>query len=172
MESVRESTEQAISESTLAVPRVQQLGVDARGLYALEYLLFEENSAAAMRLANDARGARVRAYAVELSANISGYAERIQRSLGDGQSYATSFAKAGKLSVDTLVSQTLDTLTIVSGKFSRVERARTENRPLPFAVEGAAHTAVRSALSCAISAASSVRSRRSGVIEMLPCSTA
>lgn len=116
--------------------RVQQLGVDARGLYALEYLLFAEANAGAALLSGDAHGARVRAYALELAANILGYAERIQRLLGDGHAFAESFAKGGKLSVDTLLSQTLDTLTIVSGKFSRIERARAENRPLPFAVEG------------------------------------
>jgi predicted lipoprotein len=116
--------------------RVQQLGVDARGLYALEYLLFAENNASAMLRPGDAFGQRVLAYALELSANILGYADRIHRLLGDGHGYAESFAKGGKLSVDALVSQMLDTLTIVSGKFARIERARSENRALPFAVEG------------------------------------
>jgi predicted lipoprotein len=116
--------------------RVEQLGVDARGLYALEYLLFDENNARTTLLLDDGRGQRVRAYALELSVNILGYTERIQRLLGDGRTFAASFAKAGKLSVDTLVSQLLDTLKIVSGKFARVERARSESRPLPFAVEG------------------------------------
>ncbi|HYQ02597.1 MAG TPA: imelysin family protein [Polyangiaceae bacterium] len=116
--------------------RVEQLAVDARGLYALEYLLFDEGNAGTLGLSSDARGERARAYALELGANILGYAERIQRLLGNGQAYAASFANGGKLSVDTLVSQTLDTLTVVSGKFARVERARRENRPLPFAVEG------------------------------------
>lgn len=114
---------------------VERLGVDARGLYALEYLLFAGNNAAALR-AGDARGARTRAFALQVSANVLGYAERIQRSLGDGRGFAASFAQGGKLSVDTLVSQMLDTLTIVSGKFARIERARSENRSLPFAVEG------------------------------------
>jgi len=122
--------------------RVVQLGVDARGLYALEYLLFDDRKARAMLPSGDGDGdgaddgERVRAYALELSANILGYAERIRRLLGDGRAYAASFAQAGKSSVDTLVSQTLDTLAVVSGKFARVERARSENRPLPFAVEG------------------------------------
>jgi predicted lipoprotein len=89
-----------------------------------------------MALPGDEHGARVRAYGLELSSNVLGYAERIQRLLGNGQDYAASFSKAGKLSIDSLASQSLDTLSVVSGKFARVERARTENRPLPFAVEG------------------------------------
>lgn len=116
--------------------RIQQLGVDARGLYALEYLLFEEGNARSILLPGDGRGERARAYTLELSSNVLGYADRIQRLLGDGSSYAASFSKAGKLSVDALVSQALDTLSVVSGKFARVERARSENRALPFAVEG------------------------------------
>ena len=116
--------------------RVQQLGFDARGLYALEYLLFEPAHAQSMPHSGDVHGQRARAYALELSANVLGYADRIQRLLGDGRSYAASFSRAGKQSVDILVSQTLDTLSVVSGKFARVERARSQNLPLPFAVEG------------------------------------
>ena len=116
--------------------RVQQLGVDARGLYALEYLLFDEHNARRMLAAGDAQGERARAFALELCVNIWGYADRIQRMLGDGHEYAESFSKAGKQSVDLLVVQTLDTLSVVTGKFARIERARTEERPLPFAVEG------------------------------------
>lgn len=116
--------------------RVQQLGVDARGLYALEYLLFDEANARASLLPNETQSVRMRAYALELSVNVLGYADRIQRLLGDGHAYAASFSTAGKQSVDTLVAQLLDTLSIVLGKFARVERARGEGRPLPFAVEG------------------------------------
>jgi uncharacterized protein len=116
--------------------RVQQLGVDARGLYALEYLLFDEANARAMQLPSDGHGERARAYALELSANVLGYANRMQRLLGDGRTYAANFSKAGKQSVTTLVTQTRDTLSVVSGKFARAQRARVENRPLPFAVEG------------------------------------
>jgi len=115
---------------------VQQLGVDARGLYALEYLLFDENHARTMVLTGDPHAERIRAFALELSVNILGYADRIQRLLGDGHEYAESFSKAGKQSVDTLAVQTLDTLSVVTGKFARIERARSEDRPLPFAVEG------------------------------------
>ena len=116
--------------------RIQQLGVDARGLYALEYLLFDETNARASLLSDDARGRRVRAYALELSVNVLGYADRIQRLLGHGDEYAASFSKGGKQSVDTLVAQMLDTVSIISGKFARIERARSENQPLPFAVDG------------------------------------
>ncbi len=121
---------------TIDEQRVEALAVDARGLYALEYLLFDATSAHRLALANDSQAARARAYALELGNNVHGYAHRLQRLLGDGHDFAKSFAAGGKGSVDTLVAQALDTLAVVQGKFDRVERARRENLPLPFAVEG------------------------------------
>ena len=117
-------------------PRVEALPVDARGLYALEYLLFDVKSADRMARSHDPQGARSRAYALELGANVHGYASRLLRLLGDGTDYAKSFASADKASVDALVAQAIDTLAIVAGKFDRIERAQRENLPLPFAVEG------------------------------------
>jgi predicted lipoprotein len=117
--------------------RIEGLGVDARGLFALEYLLFDPKNAQSLGIASDGHGARARAYALELAANVRGYADRVQRLLGgDGRSYAASFAQAGQRSIDALVAQALDTLEIVCGKFARIERARREGVPLPFAVEG------------------------------------
>ncbi|HEX2871079.1 MAG TPA: imelysin family protein [Polyangiaceae bacterium] len=117
-------------------PRVEALAVDARGLYALEYLLFHADHARGMAVSSDQRGARARAYALELGANVRGYADRVQRSLGDGQDYAKQFAGRYQASLDTLVAQALDTLSVALGKFDRIERARRENVPLPAAVEG------------------------------------
>jgi uncharacterized protein len=116
--------------------RIEALAVDARGLYALEYLLFDADNARGMGVSSHLHGARARAYALELGANVRGYADRVQRSLGDGQDYAKRFAGGQKASLDTLVAQTLDTLSVALGKFDRIERARRENVPLPAAVEG------------------------------------
>jgi predicted lipoprotein len=129
-------------EAVLSAPgpiderRIEQLGVDARGLYALEYLLFEPASAGALAQLERPSAERARAYAFELSANVRGYANRVQRLLGDGQRFAASFAGAGTRSVDALVAQALDTLEVVAGKFARVERARSENQPWASSVEG------------------------------------
>lgn len=116
--------------------RVQALGVDARGLFALEYLLFDPEHAASAAAASGASGERVRAYALELGTNVRGYADRVQRLLGDGRQYAETFAQGGQHSVEALVTQTRDTLDVILGKFARVERARRDGVPLEFAVEG------------------------------------
>ena len=80
------------SGSPIDKARIEQLGVDTRGLFALEYLLFSgaasessqsgasSDSTRADRLGNE----RVRAYARELSFQLLGYAARIARLLGDG----------------------------------------------------------------------------------------
>ncbi len=41
--------------------RIEQLGVDARGLWALEYLLFQADNARALALPGDVHGERARA---------------------------------------------------------------------------------------------------------------
>lgn len=111
--------------------RVEGLGVEARGLFALEYLLFGAPSAA---LTGD--GERARSYALELSANVLGFAARLRRLLGDGQELGRDLARAEGRSIEQLVAETRDSLEIVRGKLLRVERAVAQSTPLDAAVEG------------------------------------
>ena len=128
-------------EAVLAAPGaideslVEGLGVDARGLYALEYLLFGDAIAPVIAAMGD-QGLRVRAYAVELSSNVLGYASRLGRTLGDGQAFARSFADGGQASVNALTAQNLDSLEMIRGKLVRVARAVDAHAPLVTAVEG------------------------------------
>jgi predicted lipoprotein len=116
-------------------PRIEGLGVDAKGLFALEYLLF--SGAQGARLDGpEPTAIRVREYCFELSCNILGYASRVRRVLGDGRAYARGFGAMGQQGVDELVAQSVDTLDIVLGKFARVERAQQIGAPFESAVEG------------------------------------
>ncbi len=122
----------AAIDNALAAPVVDEqlvegLGVDARGLWALEYALFERDATL---------DEKRRRYARELSVNILGYAERLSRKLGDAQSFAREFGAAGEHSVTTLAAQSQDTLEIVRGKLERVERAVSGGTALELAVEG------------------------------------
>lgn len=103
----------------LDAPRIQGLGVEARGIFALEFLLFAAE-----------RHDRQRRYALELSRNVLGYAERVQRRLGDGRALASA------LSGEQLMAQAIDSADMIVGKFARIERARERNEALDSVVEG------------------------------------
>jgi predicted lipoprotein len=103
------------------------LGLDAKGLFAVEYLLFDRELPASDR---------PRRYARALAANVLGYADRILRLLGDGRGYGASFAGAGQASINQLVAQSMDNLDMVLGKFDRVSRAAGSGQPTPLAAEG------------------------------------
>lgn len=111
--------------------RVQGLGADARGLWALEYLLF-----APAYEQHWATSTRLREYTRELSKNVLGYAERLSQQLGDGRSFAAEFARGEQASVDALMTQNADTLEVVRGKLERVTRALGEHTPLENGLEG------------------------------------
>lgn len=123
------------SAGAIDEPRVEALGVDAKGLFALEYLLFQGSQGVSLDAAG-AAGERARDYAFELSSNVLGYASRVKRLFGDGRAYAQSFGAKGQHSVEELVAQSLDTLDILLGKLARVARARLQSTPLWSAVEG------------------------------------
>lgn len=104
--------------AALDAPRIQGLGVEARGIFSLEYLLFATD-----------RGERERRYALELSRNVLGYAERVQRRFGDGRTVSVS--------VEQLMAQAVDTADMIVGKFARIERAEERHEALDAVVEGA-----------------------------------
>ena len=113
--------------------RIEALPADARGIYALEYLLFDRSKAGSLSAAGAVNG---RDYVSRLAANVAGYAERVDHLLGDGAAFADAFAGAGPRSVGGLAAQCLDTLDITLGKLTRLSRARSERTPLESAIEG------------------------------------
>ena len=108
---------------------VAGLGVDRRGLFALEYVLFGQQSERA--LLEDTRRL---SFSVELSKNILGYAERLARLLGDGRDYLIRLKRSEQSSIHELVAQTVDSSEILIGKIRRIERAKP-GEALPRLVE-------------------------------------
>jgi predicted lipoprotein len=129
--------------------RIEALAADARGLFALERLLFDSALAGDLTSVHGAAAARARAYARELSANVRGYSERIARLLGDGHAYAIAFAQNGQASIELLVAQSIDTLELVRGKLTRVTRAAARHEPRAAAVEGY-YSGTSLAIACAL----------------------
>lgn len=105
---------------------VQGLGVETRGLFAIEYLLFGLSK----------HDLQARSYVKELAKNVLGYAKRLASTLGDARAFAAQFAQADHGSVQALYAQSLDSMDMLRGKFVRVSRAVSEHTALHEAVEG------------------------------------
>ncbi|HYQ42855.1 MAG TPA: imelysin family protein [Polyangiaceae bacterium] len=111
--------EQAIDEAS-----IDAMGVDRRGLFALEYLLFAEDGEEQIvaRFTGGAGERRAR-LARALAGNISFYATGLARSLADGTAYARKFAEGGQESLNRLVAQLVYTVESVSA--NRLARTST-----------------------------------------------
>lgn len=117
---------------------IDAMGVDRRGLFALEYLLFcgEPDEQTAARFAGVAGERRVR-LARALAGNVSLCAAAVVRSLGDGKAYAEKFADGGQVSVNRLVAQLVYTVEHVSeNRLARIARLAKNGEVKPAEIEG------------------------------------
>jgi len=119
---------------------VAELGVDRRGLFALEHLLFsaasDEPIAAAFAGAAGARRAQL---ARALAGNVASYADRVASSLGDGKAYANEFADGGQDSLNRLVGQLVYAVeNVFASRLARIAALAKSGQPEPTAVEGSA----------------------------------
>lgn len=91
---------------------VANLGVDARGVYGVEYLLFplERDEAASLALFTGEPGARRRDFVRGLATNVAKYASNAGTALGDGSAYAARFAHGGQVSLSILINQMIATI--------------------------------------------------------------
>lgn len=91
---------------------VAALGVDARGVYAVEYLLFplEQDDAASTALFAGETGRRRRELCRALAASIADYASKAARALGDGAGYAARFSQGAQVSLSILVNQMIGSI--------------------------------------------------------------
>jgi predicted lipoprotein len=96
---------------------VAALGVDARGVYALEALLFppEHDDALALAALRDDSGLRRRTFVSALGANVEAAAETAAAVLGDGSTYGAEFARQAQINLSFLVNQmasSIETLAV------------------------------------------------------------
>jgi uncharacterized protein len=119
---------------------IDAMGVDRRGLFALEYLLFpvEAEEQAALRFAGP--GGERRAQLVRaLAGNVALYADQVARSLGNGKSFAEKFADGGQDNLNRVVGQLAYTVENVSAnRFARISRLTKNGSLKPSEIEGAA----------------------------------
>jgi predicted lipoprotein len=114
-------------------------GVDARGLFGLEYLLFDrENGAAAPARVAGESGNRARAYAALCASDLVKYAELVANALGkDGENYAAAFSEAGQQSVNRLVGHLVESIeTLAENRLALLMWMNRIGRVKPGDVEG------------------------------------
>lgn len=104
------------SDSALDAGVLDTTGVDARGIYGLEYLLFDrENGVAAPARVAGASGDRAREYASTCSADVTKYAALAADALGKGgERFAPAFSGAGQASVNRLVSHLVESVEVIA----------------------------------------------------------
>lgn len=88
---------------------VNELGVDGRGLFGLEYLLFpldEGERETLARFSGDAARRR-RRLAAGLARNVGGYARAASRAFGDGKAFANKFSENGTENLNAVVGESI-----------------------------------------------------------------
>ena len=94
---------------------IDAMGVDRRGLFALEYLLYPAQAEDRILAGFVGPGGERRArFASALASNVSLHADQAARSLGDGKEYARKFAERGQDSLSLVVGQLVHTVENVS----------------------------------------------------------
>jgi len=95
---------------------IEELGIDAKGLFALEAILFPEDIDEASLLARFAgpERARYRSFVSALARNIGANAANVAGVLGNGSAFAEQFTTAGQGSINRLVGQMVSTVETVA----------------------------------------------------------
>lgn len=112
----------ALSDEAVNDHSISELGVDRKGLFALEVLLFGAPGTTAPPLVerDGAEGQRARRLTQLLGANVAQYARSAAAELGDGEATAESYARGGQETLSRLVSQLVGTVgSITSGRLSK-----------------------------------------------------
>jgi predicted lipoprotein len=108
-------------DAPLDAARVEALGVDAKGLFALERLLWERPRGSDQGWLEGPHALRARRFAALLAEDITVRARAALSALGDGRSFARSFAADGQAALTRLITQNVETLESIA--VDRLQRA-------------------------------------------------
>jgi predicted lipoprotein len=120
---VRKSSFHALlaGEGAVDAPAVAALGVDVKGLFALERLFWEQVSEPVQGVLFETRPERARSLALSLAQDITTHAESAAKLLGGGSRFVRKFAKGGQQNVALLVTQLVQSVeAIVADRLDRV----------------------------------------------------
>jgi predicted lipoprotein len=120
-------------------PSVAELGADVKGLYALEYLLFDQDGepAAWERLSSGPLAPRARELSCAYADDISAHGESVRNSLVGAQSFATELVHGGQQSINSLVSLLAESVeNLLAARFSLALWLASLQRLRPADLEG------------------------------------
>lgn len=89
---------------------VEDLGVQAKGMFALEHLLFARLPAELIKELSLPEGERLRLLLRALAADVLRYAKAARLALGDGKTFAATLAKTGQDGLNELVNSLITSL--------------------------------------------------------------
>lgn len=113
-----------------------QLGVDLRGMFALEYVLFDDQTRAKLSAPSD-EGERLRAAALALASNAQKYADLAKSQLQDGSALARTLESAGHENISRIVNQMIATIEdLASGRLGRVLELQAQGNVQAREVQG------------------------------------
>lgn len=116
---------------------VRTLGVDVKGLYALEYLLFGKGGEpVGPGRFTGPEAESVREFARAIAMDVRHWAEKANSALGDGKRLAMRLATGGQESLDYLVNQMAGTAESVHERLAQVQELARGDRLKPRDVEG------------------------------------
>ena len=120
----------------LSAADVDQLGVDLRGMFALEYVLFGDKTRTKLCRRDD-EAARMRKLAHELARNAQQYAQLSQAQLKDSSALVQTLRSAGQENVSRIVNQMIATIEdLASGRLARVLEMQAQGNMQPREVQG------------------------------------
>jgi predicted lipoprotein len=110
-----------VGTEALDAARIEALGVDAKGLFALERLLWDAPRGAQQSWIEGPSAPRVRSFACALASDVATRVSAAVASMGDGTAFATSFAAGGQASLTKLLTQNVENIESIA--VDRLQRA-------------------------------------------------
>jgi len=117
------------SDTPIDADQIEALGVDKKGLFVLEQLLFADpGDGAPHAFSHPEQRERTAQLMAALAADVVVHADRALAALGDGTSYRDEFARAGQASVNRLVNLMLNNLEGLVMRLQRTLRLADAHR--------------------------------------------
>ncbi len=99
---------------------MDELGVDLKGLYAMEYLLFSGDEL--QTLSRFETSTQARALLEALAHDVAGYATSATATLGDGREFAAQLGEAGQDGLSLVVNQMAESVEIIAQRLALASR--------------------------------------------------